>query len=245
VHGLGDHSGRYGHVAQHLCEAGFALLALDLRGHGRSEGQRGHSPRFEALLDDIDCLLDEAATRWPGRPVCLYGHSLGGSLVLNYVLRRRPALAGVVATSPGLRPGFQPPAWKVGFGRIMYVAWPSLSLSNELDIEGLSRDPEVVRAYREDTWVHDRLSVRLGIDILETGEWALAHAAELHLPLLLMHGDADRLTSASASREFAARAGEGCTLKIWSGGYHELHNEPERAEVLTYLSDWLSAATTR
>ncbi len=241
VHGLGEHSGRYEHLAAFLNQAGYALLAFDLRGHGKSEGQRGYAPSYEALLDDIARLLDEAANRYPDLPRFLYGHSLGGNLVINYALRRRPQLAGVIATGPFFRAAFEPPAWKLTLARIMYNLWPTLSLSNELDRQALSRDPEVVRDYDEDPLVHDRLTPRLTMDMFQAGLWALEHASELSLPLLLMHGSADRLCSVQASREFAARAGDRCTLKIWDGFYHEIHNEPEQEQVFEYLLEWLNS----
>ncbi|MBC8262779.1 MAG: lysophospholipase [Anaerolineales bacterium] len=239
VHGLGEHNGRYAHLAAFLNQAGYALLTFDLRGHGKSEGPRGHAPSYEALLDDIAHLLEEAAARYPDRPCFLYGHSLGGNLVIGYALRRRPQLAGVIATGPFLRAAFEPPAWKLSLARIMYSLWPTLSLSNGLDRQALSRDPEVVRAYNNDPLVHDRLSARLGMDMLQSGLQSLERAAEFPLPLLLMHGSDDHITSPQASREFAAQAGERCTLKIWDSFYHEIHNEPEREQVFEHLSEWL------
>ncbi|MCJ7494391.1 MAG: alpha/beta hydrolase [Deltaproteobacteria bacterium] len=239
VHGLGEHSGRYNHLGNYLKGAGYALLAFDLRGHGRSQGQRGYSPNFQVLLKDISLSLQEGQKLYPGRPLFLYGHSMGGTLVLNYVVRNRPQLAGVIVTSPLLRTAFAPPLWKVILGRIMYYLWPNLSLANELDCQGISRDPAIVHAYKNDPLVHDRLTPRLGIDILQSGLWALEHANEFTLPLLLMHGDADSIVSAKASGDFAAKASNCCTLKIWHGLYHELHNEPEKDKVLSYVLGWL------
>lgn len=241
VHGLGEHSGRYAHVAAALTGAGYALLAFDLRGHGRSLGVRGHSPSFEALMQDIDCLLDEANACYPRRPCFLYGHSLGGGLVLNYVLRRRPRLAGVIATGPALRPAFDPPGWKLAVGKLMCKVRPTFQMANGLDLAGLSHDPSVVRAYKNDRLVHDRVSARLGLDIIMTGEEALAMAGSFPLPLLLMHGNSDRITSCLASRQFAKRVPAGrCTFKEWDGLYHELHNEPEQRDVLRTMIEWLN-----
>lgn len=245
VHELGEHSGRYAHLAAFLSQAGYVLLAFDLRGHGKSEGQRGHAPSYEVLLDDISQLLEEAAKRYPDRPRFLYGHSLGGNLVIEYALRRRPRLAGVIATGASFRLAFEPPAWKLTLAKILYSLWPTLTMSNELDRQALSRDPEVVRAYNDDPLVHDRISARLAMDMLQSGLWALEHAADFPLPLLLMHGGDDRLTSAQASREFATQASHRCTLKIWDGFYHEIHNEPKQGQVFGYLLEWLDSNEER
>lgn len=242
IHGLGEHSGRYAHVAGALNAAGYAVLTFDLRGHGRTAGLRGHIPHYELAMDDIGRLLAEAARRYAGIPRFLYGHSLGGALVLNYMLRRRPDLAGVVVTSPGLRPGVVPPAWKTTVGRIMYRLWPTFIMDNGLDMQNLARDPAVLQACAADPLNHSHLSARLGIDILDAGAWALAHAAEFPpVPLLLMQGTADHLVSPEATQAFAAQVPGECTLKLWEGFYHETHNEPERAEVLSYVIAWLDA----
>lgn len=241
VHGVGEHCGRYAHVGGTLAQAGYTLLGCDLRGHGRSAGQRGHSPTYDALLDDIGGLLEEASARYPGGPRFLYGHSLGGGLVLNYALRRRPAIAGVIASGPWLRLAFQPPAWKVALGRALDRLRPDFSLATGLDVKALSHDPAVIRDYQADPLVHDRISAHMYLEMTEAGEWALAHAGDFPLPLLLVQGGADRLVSAPASQEFATRANGRCTLKLWDGFYHETHNEPQRAEVLRFMLDWLDA----
>lgn len=238
VHGLGEHCGRYAHVAAALNDAGYAVLASDERGHGRSEGKRGHIPSYDALMDDISLLLTQAAERYPGKPRFLYGHSLGGNEVLNYALRRRPDVAGVVSTSPGLRPGFKPPALQLAAGRLMNRLWPAFTMPNSLEVDAFCRDPAVIAAYQADPLNHDRLSARLGIGLLEAGEWALAHAAEFPVPLLLMHGTTDRLTSPAASVEFASRA-PNCTLQLWEGFYHETHNDPEKDQVIAFMVRWL------
>lgn len=241
VHGLGEHIGRYTHVASALTAAGFAVLGFDLRGHGKSEGQRGHAPSWDTLMDDIGLFLSEAETRLPGQALFLYGHSLGGNLVLNYVLRRKPRLAGAIVTSPMLRTAFQPPVWKIKLGEALYNLWPSFALSNELDVKGLSHDPKVVEAYVNDPLVHNRISARMAMDMLRNGEWAIAHASELALPLLLMHGANDPVCSPKASEEFAQNAPGDVTLKLWDGHYHETHNEPEKDKVLQAVIEWLTA----
>ena len=239
-HGLGEHSGRYEHVAEFVNRHGYGVLSIDLRGHGKSEGQRRHSPGIDGMLNDIDLLVKSTMEKYPDRPLFLYGHSLGGNLVLDYCLKRSPQAQGVIITSPFLRPAFEPPPWKIALGKVMYTLWPSLSMGNELDTNALSNDQAVVDAYEQDPLVHDRITSRMGIDMLNSGEWALENAASFPLPLLLMHGGADQVCSPAASQEFALKAGKLCTFKIWDGLAHEIHNEPEKEEVLGYILDWIT-----
>ncbi len=239
VHGMGEHSGRYGHVADRLTQAGYSVFAFDLRGHGKSPGPRGHTPSYEALLDDVNFFLNEVDKNFPELPLFLYGHSLGGNLVLNYVIRRQPKLKGVIVTGPWLRLSFEPPAFKVTLGKVMNKIWPSFSQSSGLDTKALSHDPKVVHAYENDPLVHDHISARMFIGIYQSGQWALEHASEFSLPLLLMHGGDDKIISVEASREFANKINENCTLKVWDELYHEIHNEAEKEEVFKFLIDWL------
>lgn len=239
VHGLGEHSGRYAHMAEFFCSNGFAMISYDLRGHGKSEGQRGHSPSLDIMNDDISLFLETARDRFPDQPLFLYGHSLGGNLVLNYAIRTTPSIKAMISSGPLLRPAFKPPAWKITLGRILYRLLPTLAMSNELDRDALSKDREVVDAYKADPLVHDRLSSRLAIDMLDTGLWLLENAKLLRIPTLLIHGGRDEICSVQASKEFATKAGEICTLKLWDGLFHEIHNEPEQETVFGHTLSWI------
>ncbi len=245
VHGLGEHIGRYAHVGAAFASAGYALLGFDLRGHGKSGGPRGHTPSYGAILDDISAFIQQAGERYPGQLYFLYGHSLGGNLVINYALRRKPNLKGIIATGPWLKLAFEPPAFKVALGRMMNKLVPSFSQPNGLDTAALSRDPNVVEAYVNDPLVHNKISARLFVDTYESGLYAFDHAAEFPLPLLLMHGTADRILSAEASRQFGAAAPNSVTTRLWEGHFHEIHNEPEQAEVLKAMVEWLDAQVRR
>ena len=245
VHGLGEHVGRYAHVGKALTDAGFVLAGFDLRGHGKSGGPRGHTPSYEALMDDIAMFIDLISSRYPGLPQFLYGHSLGGNLVINFGLRRKTKLVGVISTGPWLQLAFQPPASKVFLGKMMNNILPGFSQASGLETMALSRIPEVVNAYENDPLVHDKISARLFINVFETGLWALDHAAEISLPLLLMHASADRITSVKASSQFAKSAGNKVTLRIWDGLYHEIHNEPEQAEVFKFMIDWMNTLISK
>ncbi|MBU4224395.1 MAG: lysophospholipase [Chloroflexi bacterium] len=244
VHGHGEHIGRYEHVAAALTEKGYALLGFDLRGHGKSAGPRGHTPSYEALMNDIAAFFDQIERRYPDLPRFLYGHSLGGNLVLNYALRRKPKLRGVIASGPWLKLAFEPPASKVSLGKMMNNILPAFSQASGLETAALSHDPAVVKAYENDPLVHDKISARMFVSIYDSGLWALEHAAEFPIPLLLMHGAADRLTSAETSRRYAEAAGKNVTLRLWDGWYHEIHNEPEKAQVFKVMTDWLAANLT-
>ena len=241
VHGLGEHSGRYVHVADRLTQSGNALLANDLRGHGRSEGLRGHTPSFEAYLEDIDSLLEEAKRRYPDQPRFLYGHSLGGILVLNYTLRRRPELAGVIATSPALRSALEQQKGKVALIKLLGSVMQKQSISSGLDPTTMSRDAEVVKKYLNDPLVHDKVTFGMAKALSEAIPWMFAHASEFAVPLLLMHGTGDQLAFAAGTQEFAGLVQGDCTLKLWDGLYHETHNEPEKDEVLAYMVGWLES----
>ena len=241
VHGLGEHSGRYVHVANHLTAAGFAVITMDLRGHGKSAGARGHVNSIDNFLDDIERLLKEAENRYPGMPRFLYGHSLGGFLVLLFTLKRLPVLAGVVSTSPGLRSPLEKQTLKLTFSRTLAMLLPKLVFPSGLNAEDISRDPEVVRIYRNDALVHDRVSLALVKALFDSIPWTFQHAPEFKPPLLLFHGTKDNITLPSGSQEFASLVPGDCTLKLWDGLYHETHNEPEKEQVLAFLSNWLTS----
>lgn len=240
VHGLGEHIGRYEHVAEAFTNAGYALIGFDLRGHGKSAGIRGYSTSNDAVMDDITQNIQNAKEHFPGIPTFLYGHSLGGNLVLYYALTRKPDLKGVIVTSPGLATAKPLPATLLVLSKVLSRLAPSTKIENGLDLNGLSRDPQVVEKYKADPLVHPYISPRLAVDMFSNGEYCIKHAAEFPLPLLLMQGTEDRLVNPAKTKEFALAAPlSKITYKEWPGYYHELHNEPGKAEVLKTMINWL------
>ena len=240
VHGLGEHSSRYAHVGQAFSDAGFALVAFDLRGHGKSGGQRGHFPSLEAVMGDIHEHIRQGSEQFPGLPVFLYGHSLGGLLVLNYATYHEHDLHGVIATGAGLRSPVLEQKGKVALSKVMGGLLPTMTIPTGLDADGISHDRELVRAYKEDPLVHDVATLstaRIGMNAVDR---AFAHAAEFPVPLLLMHGTADPVTYARGSQEFAALVPDRSTLKLWDGLYHEIHNEPEQRDVFDFMIEWMN-----
>jgi alpha-beta hydrolase superfamily lysophospholipase len=237
VHGLGEHVGRYVHVARALTDQGASLIGVDLRGHGLSGGPRGHTPSIDQLVDDLRRLM---ATQPGGGARFIYGHSNGGALALYHAMQSPEGLSGVIATGAWLGLRFKPPASRLMMARAFNALYPRLTLSSGLEVAALSRDPAVVAAYQADPLVHDRISARWGAGFLELGPKLISEAPSFTLPLLMMHGSDDRLTDPEAAREFFSRvSSQDKTLHIWPGLYHEIHNEPEQQAVIAEMVDWI------
>ena len=242
VHGLGEHVGRYAHVAQAFTDAGYALVGFDLRGHGKSGGARGHFPSLDALMQDIRAFFKFLVTRYPELPHFLYGHSLGGLLALTYALQYSNGLKGVMVTGAGLRSSLQEQKVKMTMAKLLGAIAPTMTIPSGLEAAAISRDPEVVKIYTNDPLVHDKTSMGLGKAALSAIDLCFARARDFVPPLLIMHGKADRITYASGSEDFASLAREknrDVTLKLWDDMYHEIHNEPEKAEVFRFMIEWL------
>jgi len=238
VHGMGEHSTRYDHWAERFTNQGIAVISFDLRGHGKSEGQRGHSPSYDTLLSDIDLLFAKSTEIYPNLPVFLYGHSLGGNLVLNYALRRNPQLKGVIATSPWLRLTVQPSKILLGFAKMMRSIFPSLSQNTNLDANFISRQANEVEKYKTDPLVHGKISVGMFLGVVEAGIWAIQNAEKLSYNTLIQHGTGDKITSHLASEDFAGKTDK-CEINLWQGAYHELHHEDIREDLFQAILKWI------
>ena len=237
IHGMGDHGGRFRDMAEAFARGGLATLVVDLPGHGRSGGKRGHSS-FARLRKVIDRLLEEARARFPGKPVFLCGLSMGGLLVIDYLLEKRPAVAGAVLMNPGLAAKEPVAAWRRAVARLMAGVWPSLTVTNGLPPDGCS-DPAVLKAWEEDPLAHAWISARLGFDLLEAQPRVLARAGEIATPLLIELGGADKVVDPSAAERFAAAAKD-ATLRRFEGLDHDLPHEPGKEAVFQAAIDWIA-----
>ncbi|MCM5663021.1 alpha/beta hydrolase [Galbibacter mesophilus] len=241
VHGMGEHSGRYtGSIIPELVHAGYAVYSFDHFGHGHSEGKRGYCPSFKAVLNTIDDALELIEERFAKLPVFLYGHSLGGNVVINYTMQRASSIKGIVATSPFLRMAFDPPSWKMNVGKICYYLLPFITLPSGIEPKYISRDEREIEKYKDDPLVHDRISPNYTFPFIKWGEWALNNPKKLNTPTLLLHGTGDYITSHWASKAFAKQS-DYITLKLYKGGYHELHNDLEREDVFETVISWLDS----
>lgn len=267
VPGLGEHSGRYAALAMRLAATGAGVVAMDLQGQGLSPGWRGCIDSYSSLLAEVAALVhlarggsaleelahqENSAARhvvaldaWPSDasvPVCLYGHSMGGNLVLNAVLRRVVAPDRLIASAPMLRAVHPPSPAIVRLARLLMRVAPHYRLKAPVRKEYLSHLPAEREAYASDPLIHRRVSLRLGAGLIDSGLWALEHAGELDRPCLLLHGSEDRITDPAASREFALAAvgaGAACHLISYPGMLHDLHRDEGRDQVITDIANWL------
>lgn len=243
VHGLCEHIGRYEYVASVLNAAGYAALGQDHRGHGKSEGQpRAYAPSIDTFVDDLELLEEAAAQTYAGKPLFVLGHSMGGLLATRFALRHQDRLRGLVTSGAALLPGAGIPKAVIALGKVAGDFVPKLSLT-QINSAWLSHDPAVVSGYDSDPLVyHGKIKVGFGLALLRAGEETLARAGDLTLPMLVMHGESDRIVSAEASRQLHARASSSDkTLIIYDGLYHEIFNEPEKNKVLAEVIRWLDA----
>jgi alpha-beta hydrolase superfamily lysophospholipase len=241
VHGMGEHCGRYRRLAEFFTSHGFAVIAFDQRGHGKTEGKKGHINHYNQLLDGVDELIDRATLRFKDKPIFLYGHSMGGNVALNYALKKPGILKAVIATGPWLKLAFEPSAFQLWLAQVMRNLHPGFTQSSGLKTQHLSHDQSVVTAYEKDKYVHDKISASFFTNVYQAGLYALQHANELKIPALIMHGGDDKITSIEASQEFAQRSALVSEFKEWPGLYHEIHNEPEKEDVFQFTLNWLKS----
>ncbi|MGH3611412.1 MAG: lysophospholipase [Pseudonocardia sp.] len=240
-HGLGEHSGRYTNVVDALVPGGWAVYALDQRGHGRSGGRRVHIDRYDALLVDFDTFRLLVAARHARLPVFLLGHSMGGQIALAYALDHQDDLRGLVLSAPALASTAVPRAAVPVLRALARVA-PTLRPAG-IDVSLLSKDPAVVAAYRADPLVHHgRPTLGLGAALYEQMESLPERARALRLPLLLMQGTVDEVTDPAGIRLLESTSGSpDQTVHWYEGLWHEIFNEPERVRPLADLREWLDA----
>jgi alpha-beta hydrolase superfamily lysophospholipase len=242
VHGLGEHSERYNHVGGYFAKRGYAVFAADLRGHGRSQGKRGHINHFDEYLDDAQALLDYAHAQTPDLPLFLLGHSMGGLIALTCALKRPQNLAAVIASGPGLRTRMKVPAWKTTLGNLMSSVFPSLSMPNGIDPNHISHDPEIVSAYISDPLNHNKVTARWYTEFTNAGEWALQNAGKLGIPALILQGGGDPIVDPGGAKAFFDRINHSHKKHIeYPGLYHEILNEPEKLQVMDDIQTWLAS----
>jgi alpha-beta hydrolase superfamily lysophospholipase len=240
VHGLAEHSGRYQHFGSWFAARGWAVHAYDQRGHGRSGGLRCHLRRFGDLLDDLDLLLGLVRAEHRGIPIHLVGHSMGGLVVAALARERQPEVASAVTSAALLAISQDQPQAKILAARLLRRVTPRLGLDVGVDPDELSRDPEVGRTYAEDPLVQRKMTVSLGMELLNAVRRTVSGGADVRMPMLLLHGERDRIAPIEGSRSFfEGLAVPGKRLLTYPGLRHELFNEPERESIFEDLFGWV------
>jgi alpha-beta hydrolase superfamily lysophospholipase len=241
IHGLGDHSGLYPTLVDHFPSRGITIHAMDLRGNGRSGGPRAYVERWEEYREDLHRFVGLVREEEPGRPLFLLGNSLGGLIVLEYVMRYPDGLRGVIAASPALgRLGV--PAPLMALGRVFSRVWPRFSIRTGMDLSGLARDPAVVQTVLADPLFHRVGTARLSTEVVAAIARVQAGAPAFPLPVLVLHGSADRMVPPQGSREFMARVGHpDHQLREYPGAYHVLFADVDHERVLTDVEQWIVA----
>ena len=238
VHGYGEHSGRYDHVGAWFAARHCAVHAFDQRGHGRSDGVRCHVRRFGDFLDDLERVLERVRVEHPKLPCFLVGQSMGGLVVATYALERRPDLAGVVTAGAALSVGAGFSALRILGFRLLRAVAPRLSLASGLDPQGLSSNPDVVRAYCADPLVQTRMTLSFAVAFFDAARRSAARGATISLPTLVLHGRDDPICPAWTSEAFAGAVPQG-RFRIYDGMRHEIFNEPENEAVFQDVLGWM------
>ena len=244
VHGLGEHSGRYRELIEAFVNEGAGFYAFDLRGHGRSKGQRGYIQSFSQLTDDLRAFLKLVSIHENNRPLVLLGHSLGGLICLRYLIecasRTGVAPTAVVLTNPTLKIAIDVPRWKEALSGWLSALAPRLSLYNELDLQSLSHDPAVVEAVQRDKLCHQRITGRFYHEILSAIAYVQRNVALIHTPMQILLGGEDRVIDPEGAKAlFQHLALDQKILKVYPQFYHELFHEIGKEEVFSDIKRWL------
>jgi acylglycerol lipase len=242
VHGWAEHSGRYMNLVDYFVPKGYAICALDHRGHGRSEGPRGYVDRFSDYLLDLKTFFDLVRSQHSDTKIFLVGHSMGGGVATAYVIDHQHELAGLLLSGASLMVGSGLTSALIPLARILSVLTPRMGVF-VLDATDISQDKAVVDAYVNDPLVYrGKITCRFAAEMLKTLRRLPSQMPEIKLPILVMHGTDDRLGDPEGSRLLYDRAGsKDKTLKLYQGFYHEIFNEPDREQVLSDMEGWLAA----
>jgi len=242
VHGLAEHSGRYMNLVNHFVPLNYAVYGLDHIGHGKSDGPRVYVDRFDDFTSTLKTFFDMVKTWHPDKPIFLVGHSMGGLISAIYLLDHQSELTGAILSGPSVQIPDNISSITIVFGKIFSTLMPKLGIV-ALDAEGVSRDPAVVKAYVDDPLVYTgKTTARLAAELLKAMGRVSAEASKITLPILIIQGGADRLVDPSGAQMLYVTVGsKDKAIKIYDGLYHEVMNEPEHDQVLSYMEGWLAS----
>lgn len=241
VHGFGDHIGRYGHLVSRLAGAGLACALFDLRGHGRSEGRRGHVDRFVDWVNDLASFIHFSETRVPeGTPLFIIGVGVGALIAINYILTHLTPVEGIVAISAALRPRVQIPKWKRWMVKKAVGLVPTMSIDNGIALADLTRDEAELSSLSSDSLFHRRITIGTALEIEKNLELIVAMPCRIHLPMFMLVGGDDRICDPHGTRQFALHLSSSEKVcQIYPNMYHDLLHDMGREKVLEDVEKWI------
>jgi len=242
VHGLGEHSGRYEEMATACAENQIAVFVYDHRGHGQSEGKKGHARSIEQLITDLELALMKCRSLFLESPIFLYGHSMGGQIVASYVNKiKSREIKGAIISSAWFQLVKPIPSWQLSLVKKMATFLPGITLSNGINAKEISSVEAEVELYVQDPFVHARISLGLFHSLFQNGLLLLELAQPAKIPVLVCHGDLDKITSSKASEAFVKKLGENATFKSWSNAFHEPHHDIDKKQVIQFYIEWVKS----
>lgn len=241
VHGLGEHCQRYDTIASVLNEAGYVVSSIDLPNHGLSDGVKGHVDSFSLFQEVVLDLYQRIKNAYSSKPIFILGHSMGGLITTQFLINHQAKFRGAILSGAAIETLEKPPPWQVRLIRGIARVFPNVGMIPTVDGSMVSRSPEVVETYNADPLInHNKLSAKLLVEFANTMDEVKASAKVIKLPLLIMHGSADKLTAPEGSQWlFENIATDDKTIKIYEGLYHEIFNEPEGPKIYQEVVDWL------
>lgn len=239
-HGWGEHSLRYTNWAQRFVTRNYAFIAWDHYGHGQSDGKTGHIPSYNIFMEEVTLVMRKARQLFPGVPVALYGHSMGGNIAINFALTEQHPFSLLIATSPWIKLTNEPSAIVSFLVRILNRVAPSLQIKAPVNPSGMSHSKPVVEHYKTDPLNHGKITPRLLTELTKAGKYAADNISKLDKPFLLLHGDADPIASYYASAGLL-KSCKTCSFIPFKNMFHELHNEDKvKDEVFGIICEWIS-----
>ena len=240
VHSHGEHSGIYTDFAKNLTDNNYYVVSLDLRGHGRSEGRRGYASSYRKLIKDLHTLIDKSESLFPGYPKILLGHGLGGNIAIYYLSTHITNISSLIVTSPWLILEHRFSKGKLFIGNIIRHILPTCMLETRFTAEDKRRNQDAIKKYGNDPLMHDKVSIRLFYEIIFAGQRSSRSIYKINMPVLVMHGNNDKIASFKASRNFVLNASKKTIFKEWPDYYHDLLADEGSDEVFKFITDWLN-----
>ncbi|MFC2136543.1 alpha/beta hydrolase [Bacteroidota bacterium] len=241
LHDVGEHCGRYEKWAKQFVDNQIAVLTMDYRGHGKSDGKKGYIDHFDQLIKDTILLILRSEKEYPSIPKIIYGQGLGGNIALTYALKNKYAFAGSIATSPWLKPSRKTNNVYITYSKFLKRYLPKFSFKYILNVSNLTNNPSALGNYFNDPLNHNRLTSRLLREIQDSGKYLISRKYKINIPTLVMHGKDDNITSPNETVKFAQNSNH-IQVKIWQDKFHELHNDVSNSEVFDYIINWINSA---